>query len=251
MIDIHTHLLPGVDDGVRSIERAIPVLEAFKAGGVKVVVCTPHLDASRARVAPFEEHALILADLIDRAPAGVTLLPGWEIMLDVPGADLTDERLGLAGSRAVLIEFPREGLPPNATSELFRIRMSGRVPVVAHPERYIGCTVETVEEWRRTGAVIQMDIAAVLRSRRIGAFSEALLEKGLIDIFASDTHGDSRSLVPARDWLIEMNATDQAALLLSVNAERILAGEPTLPVPPLRFKRGMLAQLREKMRRRG
>src|SRR5437870_6840409 len=149
MIDIHTHLLPGVDDGSRSVEASVPVLERFRAGGVTVVICTPHLEASTAAAAPHDHHAEILETLRAAAPAVPELRLGWEIMLDVPGADLRDPRLALGGSNAVLVEFPMMNVPPQAADELFRLRMSGIKPVLAHPERYFGCTVEQVEAWRR------------------------------------------------------------------------------------------------------
>jgi protein-tyrosine phosphatase len=123
--------------------------------------------------------------------------------------------------------------------------MSGVVPVLAHPERYWGCTVEQVEEWRRVGAVIQMDAAGLLSSDRTAAVAAQLLERGLVDFLASDTHGDARALLPARRWLEELGAAEHAELLTRTNAARLLANEPMLPVAPLERRRGMLERLKE------
>jgi protein-tyrosine phosphatase len=250
MIDIHSHLLPGVDDGSPTPDVSIPVLRDFAASGVRTVVCTPHLEASRAATAPYDRHAEILEALRRRAPAGLELGLGWEIMLDIPGADLRSPRLGLAGSSAVLVEFSHAGAPPTAAQELFRQRMSGIVPVLAHAERYWGATPQRVEEWRGVGAVIQVDSAAFHAHGRTQRLAIELLERGLIDIIASDNHGDSRSLATARDWLLAMGATEQAQLLTETNAARILANEPPLPVPPLEPQRGMLTRLRALFGRR-
>jgi protein-tyrosine phosphatase len=245
MIDIHCHLLPGVDDGSPTVDVSAPVLREFAAAGVRTVVCTPHLDASRAGTAPYDRHAEILETLRARAPAEIELRLGWEIMLDVPGADLRDPRLGLAGSTAVLVEFSHGVVPPNAAEELFRLRMSGVVPVVAHVERYWGTTMEGVEEWRGVGAVIQVDSAALTGQSRTRSMALDLLRRGLVDIIASDNHGDTRSLATAREWLIAAGATEQVALLTRTNASRVLANEPLLPVPPLAPRRGVLSRLRE------
>lgn len=245
MIDIHTHLLPGVDDGSPSIEVSLPVLNSFGAHGVEIVVCTPHLDASRAPWAPYETHLAILEELRSRAPAVPELRLGWEIMLDVPEADLRDARFGLGGSTAVLVEFPRTGVPPTAAHELFRLRMSGIVPVLAHPERYWGCTPELVDEWRRVGAVIQMDAAGLASRSRSARLAGELIAQGLVDLLASDTHGDGRSLAPTRQWLQELGAVEQVALLTRENAARLLRNEQVLPVPPLERPRGMFDRLRE------
>src|SRR5262245_28844539 len=111
MIDIHTHLLPGVDDGSKSLEASLEVLRRFAEHGVTTVVCTPHLEASRAREAPHQQHDELLARLVASSTRPPELRRGWEILLDVPGSDLSDPRLGLGGSSARLVEFARLGLP--------------------------------------------------------------------------------------------------------------------------------------------
>ena len=135
MIDIHSHLLPGVDDGSPSLAVSVPVLERFGAEGVSVLVCTPHLNASQIASAPYELYVQILETLRAAVPALPTLLLGWEIMLDAPGVDLTPMELTLGHSRALLVEFTRGGLPRGATSELRRITRLGRTPILAHPDR--------------------------------------------------------------------------------------------------------------------
>lgn len=243
MIDIHSHLLPGVDDGSPSIEASVPVLRRFAEQGLTVLVCTPHLNASQAASAPYDRNRALLAELQAVTPAGLELRLGWEIMLDTPGVDLTAKHFCLADSRALLVEFSRGGLPRGATSELRRLARSGRTPILAHPERYFGCTLELVSEWRELGVVIQTD-ASVLMGRGVTAdLAQAMLAEGLIDILASDNHGDSRSLGAARDWLTERGADDeQLDLLLRVNAERVLSDEDPLPVPAL--KTGLFGRIK-------
>lgn len=233
MIDIHSHLLPGVDDGSPSLDVSIPVLQRFAAEGVTVLVCTPHLNASQAANAPVARHRELLAELQSVAPAGLEIRLGWEIMLDSPGVDLTAPEFCLGHSRALLVEFTRGGLPRGATSELRRIVRSGRTPILAHPERYFGCTLDLVREWRALGVVIQTD-ASVLMGRGVPAeLAKSMLAEGLIDILASDNHGDGRSLGAARDWLAGRSADEQMDLLLRANAQRVLDDEDPLPVPPL------------------
>lgn len=248
MIDIHSHLLPGVDDGSPSVEVSVGVLERFAAQGVELLVCTPHLSASNAATVAHEEYAAVFEQLCAAAPALPKLALGWEIMLDVPGANLTAPYLSLGDSRAVLVEFARTGVPARAADELFRLRMSGVVPVLAHPERYWGCTVDQVRAWRQAGAVIQTDALMLLGSGPMAKLAKDLLEEGLVDCIASDNHGDSRSLRAARDWLVELGADEQAGLLTRVNAERVLSNRDPLPVAPIRVERSFLGRLRELVR---
>ena len=251
MIDIHSHLLPGVDDGSPSFAVSVGVLERFSKEGLEVLVCTPHLNASAIDAAPVEQHRALLDELIAQAPGRPALRPGWEIMLDVPGADFRAPHLALGGSTAVLVEFPRARVPEHSAEELFRIRMSGVVPVVAHPERYWGCTLDQVREWRKVGAVIQLDGAGLLGSAEMARLARDMLQEGLVDCIASDNHGDNRSLAATRTWLEEQGASEQAELLTRTNAARLLANETVLPVPPLPVEPGLFARLKQLLLRRG
>ncbi len=245
MIDIHTHLLPGVDDGARTQAQALEVLERFAAAGVTCVVCTPHLAASEAAHMPIEKYRRLHRELCEVAPPTITLQRGWEIMLDRPGIDLTGSHLRLGVSGAILVEFPRGPLPAGTELELARLKQSGLLPVVAHPERYGGATLELVRRWRAAGAVIQTDTAYLLGDSERSALARGMLQEGLIDILASDNHGDRRSLWAAHEWLIEIDAADASQLLTTVNPEALLSDQRLVPVPPVRLDKGMFARLRE------
>ncbi|MEP6764489.1 MAG: CpsB/CapC family capsule biosynthesis tyrosine phosphatase [Gemmatimonadaceae bacterium] len=249
MIDIHSHLLPGVDDGSPSADVSVPVLNLFDQQGVDVLVLTPHLNASNAHQAPYEQHQAILTELRKVAPAKPELRLGWEIMLDVPGVDLTDPNLTLGNSRALLVEFTRGGVPRQAGAEFKRIARSGRTAILAHPERYFGCTVQQVLEWRSLGVVIQTDVSVLMGRGAPAELAREMLARGLIDILASDNHGDHRTLSAARDWLAEHGGEEQVDLLTHGNAERVLSDEDPLPVPPLKSLRGPMAKLRSLFRK--
>ena len=245
MIDVHTHLLPGVDDGSKSLDASVEVLQRFSREGVTTVVCTPHLEASRAHEAPHAKHDELLAQLSAASPGPPELRRGWEILLDAPGVDLTDPRLGLGGSTARLVEFARLGIPANGDKDLARIRDSGLVPVVAHPERYWGCTPQMVARWKAAGAVIQMGVTAILPRNGPRHLAKELLANGLVDLFASDTHADRRTLAMARDWLADVTPEANVRLLTAENARRLLADETTIPVSPIHLRRSMVRRIGE------
>jgi protein-tyrosine phosphatase len=136
-------------------------------------------------------------------------------------------------------------VPEKGGDELHRIRRSGVVSVLAHPERYWGCTAAKVHGWRHAGAVIQMDTAGLLGKGRIAKISRQLLELGLVDLFASDNHGDTRTLATARNWLLEVSTPEHADLLTRTNARRLLDGETMIPVPPLPAATGVFSRFRE------
>ena len=106
-----------------------------------------------------------------------------------------------------------------------------------------------VEEWRASGAVIQMDVQSLAGRGTIAATARALLAEGLVDCFSSDNHGDSRSMASARDWLLAEGTPSHVDLLTRTNARRVLDNQPPLPVPPLRRPSGMLSRLGHLLRR--
>lgn len=245
MIDLHTHLLPGVDDGSPTAEHSALVLARMRGEGVRAVVCTPHLNASAAHEAPVAHHRQLLDALRTMLPDGPDLHPGWEIMLDRSGAELGAPALALGASNARLVEFPRRGLPVRSTEDLLRLRMRGLVPVVAHPERYIGITLDLIETWRELGAVIQTDATALLGAGPMTELARAMLAAGLVDVLASDNHGDRRSLSTACLWMEEIGASEQVRLLTAENPRRVLANEALEPVPPMRLRQSVFGRLRE------
>jgi protein-tyrosine phosphatase len=245
VIDLHTHLLPGVDDGSPSLEQSWRVMTRLRQERVTAIACTPHLNASEADHAPVEEHGALFEQLRAGAPPGLELHRGFEIMLDRPGCDLTSPHLSLGGSNAVLVELPRVPLSPVATDELMRLRASGVVPVIAHPERYSGMTIDRLHVWRDFGVIVQGDGLLLLSSGPRSELSRLMLSEGVVDIIASDNHGDSRSLETVRLWLKEVGGERHGTILLEHNPRHLLASEMLESVPPLRAHKSIWDRLRE------
>jgi len=226
------------------------VVRRFVGAGVTCIVCTPHLAASEAAHMPTERYRRLHRELCEAAPPSLTIQRGWEIMLDRPGIDLTAMHLRLGVSSAILVEFPRGTLPSGTELELGRLKTTGVTPVVAHPERYEGASLDLVRRWRTSGALIQTDTAYLLGDGPRADLARGMLAEGLIDILASDNHGDGRSLWAAHQWLEEMGARDAANLLTQVNPAALLSDKRLVPVPPVRPDKGMFARLRELLGRR-
>jgi protein-tyrosine phosphatase len=254
MIDVHSHLMPGVDDGARSLEEALEAVRLFREAGVTRLATTPHLDGSLTeRPAALEARLAELDQAWARLCAGVgeagpALLRGTEVKLDTPYADLGDPRIRLGGTRFVLVEFPFLAVPPRSVEALEAIWAEGWIPVVAHPERYDSGRVplELAAAWRRAGGYLQVNSGSLLGRYGPAAarLARRLLEKGLVDLLASDYHSRGRILLQecASD-LAKAGAEEQADLLLRVNPGRILDDLPPLPVAPLQDPSGFWRRL--------
>lgn len=248
MIDLHNHTIPGVDDGASDEDASRAALGAFMDEGVRHVIATPHVAGSLTLDAPALAERLAevdrgweLLEAVGSAFPALKLERGAEVMLDVPEPDLSDERLRLAGGRTLLVEFPFMTIPPQAARALSAIRAQGFTPLLAHPERYAGATVEAAEEWRRAGAYLQVNGPSLLGRYGEGPqrLAFALLEAALVDCISSDYHARGRPLVAAYRSLLEKHGSlEQATLLTATNPERAAAGEMLIPVGPIRARRG-------------
>jgi protein-tyrosine phosphatase len=247
VIDLHCHLLPGVDDGSRSVEQSVKVLGELAAQGVTDVCLTPHLRAGQASAGPPEGHNRAFESLAGRAPALPRLHRGAEVMLDRPLTVDHDRirRVTLGGTRYLLVEFPRMVAFETVSIALGRILETGLVPVLAHPERYRCCSPEAVARWRGLGAVMQVDGPTLLGSRFRGQRARELVAAGLADIIAGDNHGDDRSIAQGYQFLLAQDAADQGELLARRNPAAILANGKPEPVPPVQIRSTWMQRLRQ------
>jgi protein-tyrosine phosphatase len=246
VIDLHCHLLPGVDDGSRSVEQSARVLRSWATKGISHVACTPHLLASQAAGGWPPRYEQAWENLLPEVPESITLHRGVELMLDRPvSAAITERKVTLNGSRYLLVEFPRMVAGEIVARALSEVMHHGIVPVLAHPERYTCCSVEAVRAWRDLGAVIQVDATTITLPRNRGDRARDLVREGLADILAADNHGDERSLVNALDWLTEHEGGEQAFLLLDTNPRAILDDQAIYEVDPLPMRSSMWRKVRQ------
>lgn len=246
MIDLHSHLLPGVDDGSRSVEQSVGVLEVFKLRGVHTVAATPHLPASIAGAGfppAFDDAWHALEPTI---PAGMRVVRGAEIMLDrpLPPAVAKDRLVTLNRTKYILVEFPRVVPGEIVGRAMADIVSQGLVPVLAHPERYSSCSVEAATAWREAGAVLQVDATTLTMARSRGDRARDLVRAGLADILAADNHGDTRCIATALDWLADHDGAEQAEILLDANPRAILEDRALYEVDPLPGREGLWSRVR-------
>ena len=261
IVDFHNHVIPGVDDGASSDDEAAAALDAFLEHNTRQIIATPHVNGSLTlRSEAIEERlreidagwARLQAVARERVPQ-MEIHRGAEVMLDTPEPDFSDVRLRLAGTRFALCEYPFMTVPPNSTGVLNRMIAAGVTPVIAHPERYVGVDIRCAlpARWRSAGALLQINAGSITgrygEQARFNAF--AILENGMADYICSDFHSRGRlSTAGARTVLSEGGGAEQLDLLMSVNPQRLLQGEPPLPIAPLRLKLGVRERLRRWLR---
>ena len=249
LIDIHSHLLPNIDDGSRSIEQSVEVLARFAVDGVRELILTPHLRASdieRHGEDAIEERGEVFQTLQAAMPSGPALHLGFEIMLDEPLPVLAtgDRRYALAGSRCVLVEFPFAVVPRFAAKALKQMVRAGVVPLIAHPERYHQCDVEAISDWRQVGAMVQVDATELVRRGTRGRQARELLEAGVVDLVAGDNHGGSQTIATAANFLCDRGFEQAAETLTIGNPKAVIDDAEMADVPLVRFREGWAHRIR-------
>jgi protein-tyrosine phosphatase len=257
--DLHSHLVPAVDDGACSLEEALDAVERMVERGVRSIVTTPHLNASTTKVASDREARLAEVDEAWNEVCGAVKVRfptlgfrrGHEVMLDIPDPDLSDPRVRLSGTSFVLVEWPRLQIPPQTEPVLERICAEGYRPIIAHPERYRGMaqTIDLAGAWRRAGAFLQVNNGSLAGrygdEARDVAF--ALLARGLVDYFSSDFHARAHLrtyLKYVTTFLEEQAASEQLELLTVTNPARVLDDEMPLPVPIVEMRSGLWSRVK-------
>jgi protein-tyrosine phosphatase len=257
LVDLHSHVIPGVDDGARDEAESVGALRALVDQGVTCLVATPHIDGSltmrpealQQRLAEIDAGWAVLETVQREHFAELVMHRGAEVMLDTPDPDLREPRLRLAGGSFVLVEYPFMIVPPRSAGLIRGIVESGLTPIVAHPERYHDMTPRSTlpAQWRAAGALLQVNAGSL--TGRYGPHARqnalALLEFGLADFVGSDFHARGRpSLKGARALLLELNGMEQAELLTRTNPRRLLDGQQPAPVPPLRQQAGLMRRFK-------
>lgn len=200
MIDLHCHLLPGVDDGSKDLSMSLEMARIFVADGVTHLTCTPHITPGvwtntgpQIRAAIADLQAALDAEGID-----LTLYPGADNHMTphfVTG--LREGRLlTLADSRYVLVEPPHHVAPPRLEDFFFGIRAAGYVPILTHPERltWIEGQYDIVRRLVAGGIWMQVTSGSLTGrfGKRVRALALRMLKDGLVHVMATDAHDPER-----------------------------------------------------------
>ena len=196
MIDIHTHVIPYVDDGSPNLETSIAMIKHEISIGVDTIYCTPHHIYSRyeTTVEVIKERFNFLKEEVERLNLPVTLYLGQEICYshreDIISMLKAGKLLTLNNTNRVLLEFSFTREPEDVLDVIYNFSINGYEVIIAHIERYEWMTYDKVVALRNEGALIQVNSNSYLgmTTWKEKRFVKKLLKNGLVDYVASDTH---------------------------------------------------------------
>ena len=237
MIDIHTHILPGIDDGPQTVEESLEILRKAADEGMKALVATPHvLDALFAKDWQRVRDAFnCVKQAIVREEIDIEIFLGAELFIspDLPQMIMENEELTInSGNRYVVIELPFQAIPFYTEKTIFELLIRGIVPIIAHPERCLDIHNDPKKLFNlvQKGALTQMNIGSLLGryGRKVQKTSKRLLRDNLIHIIASDIHSVPSGGYPLTETInIVTKIIDKNKPLQMVKTvpEKILRGE--------------------------
>lgn len=200
MIDLHSHILPGMDDGSENLSVSLDMARAYLAQGVECIACTPHIlpglynnSGPRIRIAVDE-----LQRQFDHADIGLRLVAGADnhIAPDFVSGLRSGNLLAIGDTRYVLVEPPHHVAPVRLEDLFFDIVLAEYVPILTHPERltWIEDKYDVIQRLAKRGAWMQITSGSLLGKfgRRARYWAERMLSEGLAHILATDAHDNSR-----------------------------------------------------------
>ncbi len=248
MIDIHSHILPGIDDGAEDMYETLEMAKMAVESGVTAMVATPHCNLpglydnyfSDAYVRLYQDCVRALKE--EQIP--LVLYPGVEVYAthDLPEMIVDHKVMPLNQSRYILMEFAFDEDPDFASLLLQRVSAVGARPVIAHAERYefIQDYPQIAYQWRKRGYIIQVNKGSILGrfGRNALRCAQQMLSHNLVSVMASDAHSPFRRtpyLQDAYEVVCEQYSKKIADLLFQHNPARICKNQPILRLEPIPF----------------
>lgn len=198
MIDIHTHIIPSVDDGSDSINKSLEIVKNAIDNGITDIICTPHF-----RKPYVQDYATIKASFDNFVSAvkenniAVNLYLGREVFCEDEIIDvIKDGNFCIENDKYILIEFSEQNCD-DICEIVYELALKGYIPIVAHLERYLGVTIEDAFEIKNSGGLIQVNADSIVGKckKQFTKFVKQLFKYGLVDFVASDIHSNRENLL--------------------------------------------------------
>jgi protein-tyrosine phosphatase len=236
MIDLHTHILPALDDGPATLAESIGMARTAAAEGITTVVATPHVrDDYPTTAAEMEQAVAMLRNALSLEGIQLEVETGGEIALDRLELLGDDElaRFALGGANYLLLECPYRGWPLYLASAVHELRSKGFEVILAHPERNAEADPERLKPLVERGMLVQVTSASLdgRLGRRTRAAARQLIEQELAHFVASDAHAPELRALGMKEAARAIGDKPLATWLTVAVPRAILAGVP-LPTRP-------------------
>lgn len=233
MFDLHSHIIPGIDDGAKDMEMSLAMLQIAVDNGTRGIVATPHVIEGEW----LPTWSRILADCdtlqkeVQKAGMEIPIYPGGEVAIHI---DILDKLKGpgaycINSGRYMLVELPATHIPNFADEFFFTLQARGITPILAHPERHPELTKkpEILGEWINRGVLVQVNGTSITgrMGERVMKIAELFLTNGMVHVLGSDahrTHNRNTNLTSAVTKMVELLGKQATEKIVTVNANHII-----------------------------
>jgi protein-tyrosine phosphatase len=244
MIDIHSHILWGLDDGAQNPTISMDLARIAADHGTTAIFATPHVLASAQHI-PWETITAKTAELnadSQRQGINLTVYPGAELEMNWDMVDLIKDGHSdycLAGSDYLLVELPFQTIPPYADEFIYQMQLRGKNPIIAHPARHMKLMAhpEILRNWLDKGVLLQCNGGSFTGffGKHVQANAQMLLRNNMVHFIGSDAHrveGRNTNLTGAKTEIIKLAGTARAEELMDTNPQKILDNKVLIPTVP-------------------
>lgn len=193
MVDMHSHVLPGIDDGAKDPQESIVLIKKMMALGIKKIIATPHIMADYYRNTPetINESLTILKEELHKQKIDIAIEAAAEHYFDETFEERIDrQELMTMGDNYVLFEFSFINQPPNTIAVVQKLKDLGYKPILAHPERYPYMDIDQFKSLHDWGVSLQLNTISLTGyyGKESKKMAEDLIDAQLIDFISSDMH---------------------------------------------------------------
>ncbi|TCL36059.1 protein-tyrosine phosphatase [Anaerospora hongkongensis] len=236
MIDLHSHILPGIDDGAKTIEDSLAMAQIAVDNGTTVIAATPHVIEGRwlPEWSTIKRLCVELSGELKKKNIVLTIVPGAEVALNMDILNLVEGPgpYCINGGRYMLVELPATHIPQYTDEFFFTLQARGISPILAHPERHpeIARNPELIVEWVNKGILMQMNGPSLVgkMGERAMKTAEVLLNSKLVHIIGSDAHSPKARtprLTNAEEKAISLVGEELTRQIFYLNLLQILNSE--------------------------
>ncbi len=261
MIDIHSHILYGIDDGSRDEGMTLNMLRIAEEEGIQKIIATPHYiyGANKYNKDELYSRYIDVVKLIEKQGIEIELYLGNELLLDEYVVDslLSDDSYTLANTKYILVELPMTGMPVYTENVLSELISSGYRPIIAHPERYTeiqenpNCLLNLIE----IGCITQINSTSLLglSGYKCQDTAKVLLNNDLVSLISSDSHSDrqrSPRLTESYEMVKKFYGDEQANRLFFYNPQKVLEDEALVieNICNIEIKRNIVSRMKSLLR---
>lgn len=234
MIDIHSHILPGIDDGAKDMYSSLSMIKHAVENGTTAIIATPHYYRNYFEVEyekVIEELEKLKAEIV-KLNLDIDIYSGQEVFADISVIELYKRGIinGLCGTNYMLMEFPMDKYSREYLDIIYEIGLLGVTPVIAHPERYLYIieNIELINTFIEEGCLLQLNSGSItgIFGKRIEKTARTLIESGAYHFVGSDAHSTgirNTGLKSAMDIINKTNPYE--GTIMERNPELLLMNE--------------------------